>query len=578
MELQVWRIFLIKFKYVRWKNFLSTGNQPIEIQLDRNPTTLIIGENGAGKSTILDALCFGLFGKPFRIISKNQMVNSINNSSTMVEVEFSIGTVEYKVIRGIKPNKFEIYQNDKMMNLEANVRDYQKILEQQILKLNYGSFTQVVILGSASWAPFMQLKAVKRREVVEEILDIKIFSTMNVILKQKLKTILEDIRDIEHQYDLVTSKIGMQETHMSSMKENKDKIIQQKEKTISDNNNELVKRKESEKELQDRNKELLQSMIGEDKVTQKRDKLKDIQFTLKDKHNRESKMITFFEENDECPTCEQEISKDFKTDKIKQNKASVKLLDEGLHKMSDEMTKVNSKLKEFKNIGKLVQENEVSIAKLNTSINELEKFNVKLETEIEQYKKDGVEESDVEKLESLKLDIKKVEEQKIKLREDKVYHEAARSMLMDTGIKTKIIKQYLPIMNKLINKYLTSMEFYVNFTLDENFEETIKSRYRDEFTYASFSEGEKMRIDLALLFTWRAIAKMKNSTNTNLLILDEIFDSSLDGTGTDEFLKILNTLSGENIFVISHKQDALVDKFRSTIKFEKIRNFSHVAT
>ena len=569
---------MIKFKYVRWKNFLSTGNQPIEIQLDRNPTTLIIGENGAGKSTILDALCFGLFGKPFRIISKNQMVNSINNSSTMVEVEFSIGTVEYKVIRGIKPNKFEIYQNNKMMNLEANVRDYQKILEQQILKLNYGSFTQVVILGSASWAPFMQLKAVKRREVVEEILDIKIFSTMNVILKQKLKTILEDIRDIEHQYDLVTSKIGMQETHMSSMKENKDKIIQQKEKTISDNNNELSKRKGGEKKLQDKNQELLSSMIGEDKVIEKRDKLKDIQFTIKDKHNRETQMITFFEENDECPTCEQEISKDFKTEKIKQNKASVKLLDEGLHKMSDEMTKVNSKLKEFKNIGKLVQENEVSIAKLNTSINELEKFNVKLETEIEQYKKDGVEESDVEKLESLKLDIKKVEEQKIKLREDKVYHEAARSMLMDTGIKTKIIKQYLPIMNKLINKYLTSMEFYVNFTLDENFEETIKSRYRDEFTYASFSEGEKMRIDLALLFTWRAIAKMKNSTNTNLLILDEIFDSSLDGTGTDEFLKILNTLSGENIFVISHKQDALVDKFRSTIKFEKIRNFSHVAT
>ena len=569
---------MIKFKYVRWKNFLSTGNQPIEIQLDRNPTTLIIGENGAGKSTILDALCFGLFGKPFRIISKNQMVNSINNSSTMVEVEFSIGTVEYKVIRGIKPNKFEIYQNNKMMNLEANVRDYQKILEQQILKLNYGSFTQVVILGSASWAPFMQLKAVKRREVVEEILDIKIFSTMNVILKQKLKTILEDIRDIEHQYDLVTSKIGMQETHMSSMKENKDKIIQQKEKTISDNNNELTKRKESEKELQDRNKELLQSMIGEDKVTQKRDKLKDIQFTLKDKHNRESKMITFFEENDECPTCEQEISKDFKTEKIKQNKASVKLLDEGLHKMSDEMTKVNSKLKEFKNIGKLVQENEVSIAKLNTSINELEKFNVKLETEIEQYKKDGVEESDVEKLESLKLDIKKVEEQKIKLREDKVYHEAARSMLMDTGIKTKIIKQYLPIMNKLINKYLTSMEFYVNFTLDENFEETIKSRYRDEFTYASFSEGEKMRIDLALLFTWRAIAKMKNSTNTNLLILDEIFDSSLDASGTDEFMRILsNKLAKENVFVISHKGDTLLDKFPSVLKFEKYKNFTKMA-
>ena len=568
---------MIKFKYVRWKNFLSTGNQPIEIQLDKNPTTLIIGENGAGKSTILDALCFGLFGKPFRMISKNQMVNSINNSSTIVEVEFSIGTVQYKVIRGIKPNKFEIYQNDKMMNLEANVRDYQKILEQQILKLNYGSFTQVVILGSASWAPFMQLKANKRREVVEEILDIKIFSTMNLILKQKIKTIMEDIRDIDHQYELVSSKIGMQETHIKGMKENKDKIIQQKQNTIKENESELLKRKNGEKELQDKNKELLNNMIGEDKVTEKRDKLKDIQFTLKDKHNRETKMITFFEENDECPTCEQEISKEFKTKKIQQNQTSVNLLDEGLEKLSTEMLKVNTKLKEYKNVAKLIRENEVSIAQLNTSIKELEKFNVKLETEIEQYKKDGVEESDIEKLESLKLDIQKVEEQKTKLREDKVYHEAARSMLMDTGIKTKIIKQYLPIMNKLINKYLTSMEFYVNFTLDENFEETIKSRYRDEFTYASFSEGEKMRIDLALLFTWRAVAKMKNSTNTNLLILDEIFDSSLDGTGTDEFLKILNTLSGENVFVISHKQDVLVDKFRSTIKFEKIRNFSHVA-
>ena len=569
---------MIKFKYVRWKNFLSTGNQPIEIQLDKNPTTLIIGENGAGKSTILDALCFGLFGKPFRMISKNQMVNSINNSSTIVEVEFSIGTVQYKVVRGIKPNKFEIYQNDKMMNLEANVRDYQKILEQQILKLNYGSFTQVVILGSASWAPFMQLKANKRREVVEEILDIKIFSTMNLILKQKIKTIMEDIRDIDHQYELVSSKIGMQETHIKGMKENKDKIIQQKQSVIKENESELLRRKGGEKELQDRNKELLNNMIGEDKVTEKRDKLKDIQFTLKDKHNRETKMITFFEENDECPTCEQEISKEFKTKKIQQNQTSVNLLDEGLEKLSTEMSKVNTKLKEYKNIAKLVRENEVSIAQLNTSIKELEKFNVKLETEIEQYKKDGVEESDIETLESLKLDIQKVEEQKTKLREDKVYHEAARSMLMDTGIKTKIIKQYLPIMNKLINKYLTSMEFYVNFTLDENFEETIKSRYRDEFTYASFSEGEKMRIDLALLFTWRAVAKMKNSTNTNLLILDEIFDSSLDGTGTDEFLKILNTLSGENVFVISHKQDVLVDKFRSTIKFEKIRNFSHVAT
>ena len=568
---------MIKFKYVRWKNFLSTGNQPIEIQLDKNPTTLIIGENGAGKSTILDALCFGLFGKPFRMIQKNQMINAINQSSTIVEIEFSIGTVQYKVIRGIKPNKFEIYQNDKLINLEANVRDYQKILEQQILKLNYRSFTQVVILGSASWAPFMQLKARHRREVVEEILDIQIFSTMNLLLRNKIKTLLEDINNIEHEHDLMQSKIGMQESHIMSMRENKDKIIQQKQTVIKENESELLKRKAGEKELQDRNKELLNSMIGEDKVTEKKDKLKDIQFTLKDKYNRETKMITFFEENDECPTCEQEISKEFKIKKIQQNQESVNLLDEGLSKLTDEMSKVNTKLKDYKNIAKLVRENEVSLAQLNTSIKELEKFNVKLQTEIDQYKTDGVEDSDIEKLKVLKSDIQHISEQRDKLKEDKVYHEAARSMLTDTGIKTKIIKQYLPIMNKLINKYLTSMEFYVNFTLDENFEETIKSRYRDEFTYASFSEGEKMRIDLALLFTWRAVAKMKNSTNTNLLILDEIFDSSLDGTGTDEFLKILNTLSGENVFVISHKQDVLVDKFRSTIKFEKIRNFSHVA-
>ena len=568
---------MIKFKYVRWKNFLSTGNQPIEIQLDKNPTTLIIGENGAGKSTILDALCFGLFGKPFRMIQKNQMINAINQSSTIVEIEFSIGTVEYKVIRGIKPNKFEIYQNGKLINLEANVRDYQKILEQQILKLNYRSFTQVVILGSASWAPFMQLKARHRREVVEEILDIQIFSTMNLLLRNKIKTLLEDINNIEHEHNLMESKIGMQESHIMSMRENKDKIIQQKQTVIKENESELLRRKAGEKELQDRNKELLNSMIGEDKITEKKDKLKDIQFTLKDKYNRETKMITFFEENDECPTCEQEISKEFKIKKIQQNQESVNLLDEGLSKLTDEMSKVNTKLKEYKDVAKLIRENEVSLAQLNTSIKELEKFNVKLQTEIDQYKTDGVEDSDIEKLKVLKSDIQHISEQRDKLKEDKVYHEAARSMLTDTGIKTKIIKQYLPIMNKLINKYLTSMEFYVNFTLDENFEETIKSRYRDEFTYASFSEGEKMRIDLALLFTWRAVAKMKNSTNTNLLILDEIFDSSLDGTGTDEFLKILNTLSGENVFVISHKQDVLVDKFRSTIKFEKIRNFSHVA-
>jgi len=569
---------MINFKYVRWKNFLSTGNQPTEIQLDRNPTTLIIGENGAGKSTILDALCFGLFGKPFRNISKNQLVNSINNGGAMVEVEFSIGSVQYKVIRGIKPNKFEIYQNDKLMNLEANARDYQKILEQQILKLNYGSFTQVVILGSSTFVPFMQLKARHRREVVEEILDIKIFSTMNLILKQKLKTVMEDIRDIEYQYNLETEKVSLQENLISDLKDNKDKIIKQKQSLIDSNEEEIFSRTKEKSDIETQDKELLESITDKTSVDAKSSKLKEFRATLNEKHKTHSDMINFFETNEDCPTCEQHIDETFKESMIVSKKSDIEELSVGMGRLKKELASVAARSDEIKGITNNIRSNSIKLATINQSITELEKFNSKLHTEVEQFTKDGVGQSDTVKLEELKVNVKDIGQRRTELRESKIYLEASRSMLMDTGIKTKIIKQYLPIMNKLINKYLTSMEYYVNFTIDENFEETIKSRFRDEFSYASFSEGEKMRIDLALLFTWRAIAKMKNSTNTNLLILDEIFDSSLDGTGTDEFLKILNTLGNENVFVISHKQDALADKFRSTIRFEKIKNFSHVAT
>ena len=569
---------MINFKYVRWKNFLSTGNQFIEIQLDKNPTTLIIGENGACKSTILDALCFGLFGKPFRMISKNLLVNSVNNSSTVVEVEFSVGTKEYKVIRCIKPNKFEIYQNGKLMSLEANVRDYQKILEQQILKLNYRSFTQVVILGSSTFVPFMQLKARHRREVVEEILDIQIFSTMNILLKQKLKSIVEELREVDYSFSLVSERITLQENYIDDIKKNKDNIIDEKQKTFEKNEKEIEERMWESKHLTEDNQALLESIIGEDKVVNKRDKLKDIQFMLKDKESRGQKLISYFEENDDCPTCQQHIDEEFKRKSIDEKTKEVTEVSEGLNKLSDEMKKVESKIKEYKNTAKSIRENEITLAKLTSGITQLEKFNTKLQTEIETLLKGNVSNEDTEKLIRLKQECIKVERQRTDLRDEKSYAEAIKLILQDTGIKTKIIKQYLPIMNKLINTYLTSMEFYVNFTLNENFEESIKSRYRDEFTYSSFSEGEKMRISLSLLFTWRAIAKMKNSANTNLLILDEIFDSSLDGTGTDEFLKILNTLGDENVFVISHKQDVLADKFKSTIKFEKVKNFSHVVT
>ena len=569
---------MINFKYVRWKNFLSTGNQFIEVQLDKNPTTLIIGENGAGKSTILDALCFGLFGKPFRTISKNQLVNSVNNGSTVVEVEFTIGTVEYKVIRCIKPNKFEIYQNGKLMSLEANVRDYQKILEQQILKLNYRSFTQVVILGSSTFVPFMQLSARHRREVVEEILDIQIFSVMNILLKQKLKGIVDELREVDYEYNLISEKINLQENYIDDIQKNKDDIIKEKESSFRVNKYHIKEKTEEIVSLENDSKLLADDLIGEEQNKERRSKLKDISVTLNDKFDRNRKMIFFLKDNDDCPTCKQHIDETFKSETINEKNEQQKELSKGLTKLHDQLEMLDRNVDTHKAARKFIRENDIEIAKLKSSVTELEKFNAKLQQEINILSSGTVSDADTKKLDGYKRDGLKIERQRTQLKEEKSYAEAEKLILQDTGIKTKIIKQYLPIMNKLINTYLTSMEFYVNFTLNENFEESIKSRYRDEFTYSSFSEGEKMRIDLSLLFTWRAIAKMKNSANTNLLILDEIFDSSLDGTGTDEFLKILNTLGDENVFVISHKQDVLADKFKSTIKFEKVKNFSHVVT
>jgi len=567
---------LIIFKYVRWRNFLSTGNNFTEIQLDRNSTTLIIGENGAGKSTILDALCFGLFGKPFRGINKAQLVNSVNMSGAMVEVEFEIGSKKIKVVRGIKPNTFEIYVNGKMYNQDANVRDYQKYLEQQILKLNYRSFTQVVILGSSTFIPFMQLKSRHRREVVEEILDIQIFSLMNMLLKQKLKANADDIRDVEYNTSLTEEKVDLQENYIDEIKKNKDKLLEEKSTLLSSNSKEIHIRLAKIGEFKYNIDSLLKEISDADSVKSKYQKLQSIKSTLNEKHRAHSSTINFFETNEDCPTCQQHISKLFKNDIIKEKRKDTDKISQGLSELKNELEKYKERQKQIIEIADKIREHEVQIAKDNESILQLEKFNSRLQTEINQLEHADVNKNDYEKLGELKSSLINFTEQKSKLIEDKTYSETARNMLQDTGIKTKIIKQYLPIMNKLINTYLTSMEFYVNFTLDESFEETIKSRHRDDFSYSSFSEGEKMRIDLALLFTWRAVAKMKNSANTNLLILDEIFDSSLDGTGTDEFLKILNTLGGENVFVISHKQDALADKFRSTIKFDKIKNFSHV--
>jgi DNA repair exonuclease SbcCD ATPase subunit len=561
---------------VRWKNFLSTGNQFTEIQLDRSPTTLIIGENGAGKSTILDALCFGLFNKPFRNISKGQLVNSVNGGSSMVEVEFIVGGKEVKVCRGIKPNKFEVWVSGQMINQDANARDYQKYLEQQIMGLNYRSFTQVVILGSSTFVPFMQLSTKARREVVEDILDIKIFSLMNFLLKNKNKELAEDIRNVEYQYDLTKEKITLQEKFIEEVVNNKSGIIAENKQKIFDNRSTIDWKKDDIKALEIEKEELSYDAEEKAKIEQKLKKLSRTEAALQNRKGEHDRQIEFFQNNDECPTCEQPITDATKQTQIESRGTKIGELQTAIGDIErmerEEQDRLNTILINLETI----RQNDVEIAKIRASINELETFNSRLQKDIETYEAGSISDEDKDKLSQLKGQIKLIDEQRTKLNEDRFYIDVARNLLQDSGIKTKIVKQYLPIMNKLVNTYLSSMDFFVNFNIDENFNETIKSRFRDEFSYASFSEGEKMRIDLALLFTWRAIAKMKNSTNTNLLILDEIFDSSLDGAGTDDFLKILNTFHDQNVFVISHKQDILFDKFRSVVQFKKEKNFSHL--
>ena len=567
---------MITFRSVKWKNFLSTGNQFTQIQLDYAPTTLIIGENGAGKSTILDALCFVLFNKPFRNISKSQLVNSVNGNGTIVEVEFNVNNKDVKVVRGIKPNKFEVWIGDTMINQDANARDYQKHLEQQILGLNYRSFTQVVILGSSTFVPFMQLSTKARREVVEDILDIKIFSLMNFLLKNKNKSLLEDIRDVQYNYDLTKEKVNLQEKFIEEVVNNKSSLIAESQQKLWDNKSTIDFRRDDVKALEIDNENLSFDAEERLKVEQKLKKLTQTEAALQNRKSEHDRQIQFFQNNDECPSCEQPITESTKQTQIESRTTKIREIENGIAHLqrmeSEEQDRLQSILTDLETIRK----NDVEKAKILSSIAELEKFNTKLEKDIEAYKGGSVSEEDKIKLAELKGKIQSIEEQKSKLNEDKFYIDVARNLLQDSGIKTKIVKQYLPIMNKLVNTYLSSMDFFVNFNIDENFNETIKSRFRDEFSYASFSEGEKMRIDLALLFTWRAIAKMKNSTNTNLLILDEIFDSSLDNAGTDDFLKILNNFDKQNVFVISHKQDMLFDKFRNIIQFKKEQNFSRM--
>ena len=569
---------MITFEKCRWKNILSTGNSFTEIDFVRSNNTLIIGSNGAGKSTILDALTFGLFGKPFRKINKPQLVNTINNADAVVEIEFKIGRKQYKIIRGIKPNIFEIYCDGLLVNQDAKAKDYQEHLEKFILKLNYKSFTQVVVLGSAAFIPFMQLTPADRRAIIEDLLDIQIFSSMNSLVKDALTTIKENTTKYRYDITLTEEKIGYQKQNIEDHKKHNDGEIKKKQEEL-DTNNTQVKTLQKDVELIQKHIDVLQSKVT-DKLSVEGKNKKFFQLEAKVEANikKNKKDMEFYEQNDNCPTCQQHIEETFRQTQVSERKTKVETQQKGLKEIESEIFKLNERLVEIEKITKHISAHNNEIVKHNSTISAVNKYITKLNKEITELstRKDTLLEEN-EKLKSLNVELEALQKVQEELTIEKQYYDFAATLLKDSGIKTKIIKQYLPVMNKLINKYLTAMDFFVNFNLNESFEETIKSRHRDVFSYASFSEGEKMRIDLALLFTWRQIAKMKNSTNTNLLILDEVFDSSLDGVGTEEFMKLLNSLDNStNVFVISHKGDQLFDKFRSVIKFEKKNNFSQV--
>ena len=568
---------MIKFHKVRFKNFLSTGDAFTEIILDKKPTTLIIGANGSGKSTVLDALTFGLFGKAFRKIPKTALINSINKKKTVVEVEFSIGRKQYKVMRSIKPNKFEIYLNGSLIHQDANVRDYQAILEQQILKLNYKTFTQVVVLGSSSFTPFMQLVTIERRNIIEDILDIQIFSVMNDVLKSRYAALRHELNEIKTNLKIGESKIQSQEATMKRLEENREGQMTK----LKDD----IEKSDEQEAIYEGSIDIFSRMLeqqnelksDEDDVREK------LQQTLSDERQFEAdrkkflKELKFYENNDECPTCKQDIETEHKEHICTDTSKNLEEIGIKLSEREEQVQEINKRLLEIRDINQEISRIQTEIQKEQSHIIAGQKYREKLNKQLSELEAQEHTDEDKEKLEKYRKALAQLQDMDKDLVDKRHYYDLAEILLRDSGIKTKIIRQYLPIMNKLINKYLASMEFFVQFELDEEFNEQIKSRYRDTFTYSSFSEGEKMRIDLALLFTWRSIAKLKNSVNTNLLILDEVFDSSLDERGTDEFLKILNTLGNDtNTFIISHKGDSMNEKFNNIIEFEKAQNFSRV--
>lgn len=568
---------MIHFKVARWKNFLSTGNAWTEVKLDTHKSTLIIGENGAGKSTMLDAICFALYGKPFRKINKPQLMNSINKKGLEVELEFSIGSKNYLIRRGMKPTIFEIHCNDTLVNQDAAARDYQAYLEDTILKLNYKSFGQVVVLGSSTFVPFMQLSAKDRREVIEDLLDIQIFTTMNSLLKEHVNQNKTGIQDCKYYIDLLSNKIETAEEHNESIRKlREDEVAKLKDK-IKEQVSYIEEQRKLSEDVDNEIKALMASIKDKEGVKKHLKEAQKVDQSLRTKQKALMKDIAFYEDHDECPTCQQDLDSMFVEKKVETQRFKLQEIEDACEKLQRKIDELNGRSDEISDVEDAISSKHLQmseyLANEKLAMNVLKSIKKELSEAEEQ-----AEQIDMSKIEEFQAELKEKQSEQKELLDQREMLGIVGAMLKDGGIKTRIIKQYVPIMNKLINKYLAAMDFFVQFELDENFNETIRSRFRDEFSYASFSEGEKLRIDLSLMFTWRAVSKLRNSVSTNLLIMDEIMDSSLDNSGTEEFLKIINDLTADsNIFIISHKGDQLFEKFENTIKFEKVKNFSRMA-
>jgi len=561
---------MIRLKVVRWRNFLSTGNQFLEVNLDKEPMTLIVGKNGAGKSTLIDAITFSLFGKPFKKINKGQLMNTVNEKDLVTEIEFSIGKTEWKVRRGIKPALFEIYSNGKIINQDAKSTDYQKYLEDKILKLNFKSFTQIVVLGSASFVPFMQLSANDRRVIIEDILDIGIFSVMKNLLKDRSILLKEELGEVEYEIKLLQEKIKLHEKHIEELKSKSDTKRKSDIDKIEETQREITKLNEEIDDHQDLVVSLMKSIADEKESHKKNSSLDKYKSQINKNLKKLNKDKRFFEEKENCPTCEQDIDETFKKNKLIDVTDDIEEMQDGLGKLETEIENVCLRLEEIRECNKKIQAEENEIRSKNTYIKSHNKFITHLHEELN----NKVGDIDAGKITVLNSELTDSKETRAKYAEQKRYYDILGTILNDKGIKTRIIRKYLPVINNHVNMYLKDMDFFVNFQLDENFQETIKSRHRDDFSYYSFSEGEKKRIDIALLLTWRYIAAMRNSVNVNLLILDEVFDASLDQAGVDDLMKLFHLLDKTNLFIISHKLDILDDKFPVKITVEKHKNFS----